>query len=42
MLAYFDATGDKAVLEFLTDRFSNYVSPNAVSNAALTRQRREA
>ena len=36
MLAFFDATGDKAVLEFLVGRFSNYTAQDSTSDRSLT------
>eukprot|EP01045_Picozoa_sp_COSAG04_P024636 COSAG04_NODE_3104_length_3168_cov_2.158684_2_plen_291_part_00 len=36
MLAYFDATGDQSVLDFLVDRFSNYTANSSTSDRSLT------
>ena len=36
MLAYFDATGNKTILNFLIDRFSNYTAQDSTSDRSLT------
>jgi hypothetical protein len=36
MLAYYDATGDPAVLKFLVERFSNYSASDSKSDRSLT------
>jgi len=36
MLAYFDATGDKTVLDFLVHTFSNYTAADSTSDRSLT------
>ena len=36
MLAYYDATGDKAILDFIVNAFSNYTAENSTSDRSLT------
>ncbi len=36
MLAYYDYTGDKRILSFLVDRFSNYTAADSTSDRSLT------